>query len=301
MAANHPGHPPIAEDRIESLPLGERWFPDAFSIMSVPGGFVLRLVDMTQAKAALEILRAAKVPATFTHLIVRAAALALARNPELHQMMAGYKRLSPGQVDIGLSMAGETAFAPVVVLPRADRTPLGQLVPSTNEAIAAARVKEKVDLANMRRFMWLIPFGFLRRFFLRLMSGSLGFRRKLVGTFQVSCLPSVDVITSFLFYTGSILGAGCVRDRVLAVDGQPVVRPTVWLTICVDHAVIDGRRAGDLINAIQKILEGDELVREATVACALSSPDSSVPASDDSSPGDRPLAPAQRGAAGGLS
>jgi pyruvate/2-oxoglutarate dehydrogenase complex dihydrolipoamide acyltransferase (E2) component len=268
MVAEETRPEPPPPDRIDPIPLGERWFPDAFATMPVPGGFVLRLVDMTQAKAALEILRGAKVPATFTHLIVRAAALALARNPELHRMMAGYKRLTPGQVDIGLSMAGETAFAPIVVLPRADRTPLGQLVPGTNDAIDAARAKEKVDLANMRRFMWLIPFGFLRRYLLRLMNGSMWFRRKLVGTFQVSCLASVDVITSFLFYTGSILGAGGVRDRVVAVDGQPVVRPTVWLTICVDHAVIDGRRAGDLVNAIQKVLESDELVREATDACA---------------------------------
>jgi hypothetical protein len=116
--------------------------------------------------------------------------------------------------------------------------------------------------------MWVIPFGFLRRFFLRLMNGSLWFRRRLVGTFQISCLASVDMIASFLFYTGSILGAGSVRDRVIAVDGQAVVRPTVWLTVCVDHASMDGKRAGDLLNALKNVLEGDELWREAEDAAA---------------------------------
>jgi pyruvate/2-oxoglutarate dehydrogenase complex dihydrolipoamide acyltransferase (E2) component len=283
MDPNSPGSGP-PPDRIESLALGERWFPDAFATMHGPGGFALRLVDMTRAKVALKILRDGKVPATFTHLIVRAAALALARNPELHQMVARYKRLTPGQVDIGLSMAGDTTYAPVVVLPAADRSPLGTLVSSTNQAIAAARIKEKIDLANMRKIMWVIPFGFLRRFFIRLMSGSLWFRRKLVGTFQVSCLASVDMIASFLFYTGSILGAGSVKDRVVAEGGQAVVKPTVWLTVCVDHASMDGRRAGDLLSAIKQILEGEELVQEATDACALSSPDPGATPDDSSAP-----------------
>jgi len=259
-------------DTIESLPLGERWFPDAFSTLPGPGGFAMRLADMTRAKAALKLLRDARIPATFTHLIVRAAALALARNPELHQIICNYRRLTPGTVDIGLSMAGQTTYAPVVVLPASDRKALGALVPSINRAIEAARVKEKVDLANMRKIMWIIPFGFLRRFFIRLMNKSLFFRRKLVGTFQVSCLASVDMIASFLFYTGSILGAGSVRDRVIAVEGQAVVRPTVWLTVCVDHAAMDGKRAGDLLGAIKAILEGEELVREAEEASAGAAP-----------------------------
>jgi len=256
------------EDVIERLPHGERWIHDAFRVLPVPGGIALRLVDMTQAKAAVQTLREAGVRATYTHLIVRAAALALARNPELHRIVCNYRRLAPAAVDIGLSMAGETTYAPVVVLPASDRKPLGALVGAIDAAVAAAREKERVDLANMRRLGWLVPLGFVRRFFLRWFGKAFWFRRKLVGTFQVSCLGTVDMIASFLFYTGSILGAGAVRDRVVAVDGQPAVRPTVWLTICVDHASMDGKRAGDLLRAVKAILEGDELVREAREASA---------------------------------
>jgi pyruvate/2-oxoglutarate dehydrogenase complex dihydrolipoamide acyltransferase (E2) component len=251
------------EDRIEALPLGERWFPDAFQVIPAPGGFALRLVDMTHAKVALRLLREGGLRATFTHLIVRAAAIALTRNPELHQMVCKYRRLTPGAVDIGLSMAGETTYAPVVVLPATDRKPLGALVESMNDTIAASRKKEKVDLESIRRRGWMVPFGLLRRFLLRWFQGTFWFRRRLVGTFQVSCLASVDVAVPFLFYTGSILCAGSVRDRVLALDGQPVVRPTVWLTVCVDHAAMDGRRAGKLLKAVKAVLESDELVREA--------------------------------------
>jgi pyruvate dehydrogenase E2 component (dihydrolipoamide acetyltransferase) len=252
-----------AQDRVDTLGLGERWFPDAFRVVPGPGGFALRQVDMTRAKMALGLLRQRGLAATFTHLIVRAAAIALARNPDLGQTLCGYKRLTPGNVDIGLSMAGETTYAPVVVLAAADRRPLGALVGFVNGAVAAARIKERHDLENVARIGWVVPFGFLRRLILRVLQKRLWFRRRLVGTFQVSCLPTVDIAAPFLFYTGSLLAAGKVADRVVAVGGQAVVRPTVWLTICVDHAAMDGRRAGQLLQAIKTILEGEELVAEA--------------------------------------
>lgn len=255
-------------DRVETLPLGERWFPDAFGVMPAPGGFALRMVDMTQAKTALGVLREAGLQATFTHLIVRSAAIALAHNPDLHQMVCNYRRLTPAAVDIGLSMAGQTTYAPVVIIAAADQKPLAAMVPAVNDAIRAAREKERRDLEDIRRRGWMVPFGFVRRFLLRWFQKTFWFRRKLVGTFQVSCLASVDMVASFLFYTGSILGAGSVRDRVLAVDGQAVVRPTVWLTVCVDHAAMDGQRAGKLLKAIKAVLESDELVREAREAAS---------------------------------
>jgi pyruvate/2-oxoglutarate dehydrogenase complex dihydrolipoamide acyltransferase (E2) component len=259
---------PISDDRVERIPLGWRWIDDAFRIAPVAGGFVMELADMTVAKAALRTLRDAKIPATMTHLIVRASALALARNPECHRLACNYKRLTPARVDIGLSMAGHTTYAPIVVLPAVDRKPLFELVPDIIEAVDVAIDKEKRDLKNMRRQMWVIPFGILRRFILRLLNLSLWFRRRLSGTFQVSVLPSVDAVVPLLFYTGSLLGAGAVRDRVVGVDGKPEVRPTIWLTLCADHVALDGVLGARLLAAIKGVLEGDELLTEAREASA---------------------------------
>ncbi|HEY5146522.1 MAG TPA: 2-oxo acid dehydrogenase subunit E2 [Polyangiaceae bacterium] len=249
-------------DRIERIPLGLRWINDAFDVAPTAGGFAMNLVDMTQAKLARRILREANLPATITHLLVRACALALDRNPHLHQTVCGYDRVTPGSVDIGLSQAGQTTYAPVVVLPRVNRRALSELVPEIMLACDAAMERELVDLAAMRRWLWIVPFGFLRRFVLRRLSAFFGFRKRLVGTFQVSVLP-VDCFAPFLFYSGSVLAAGALRDRVVAVDGHPVVRPTTWLSLCADHGSLDGSRAAELLEAIQAVLEGDELVGEA--------------------------------------
>ena len=258
------------EDRIESIPLGWRWIDDAFAVSPTAAGFGLLLVDMTKAKAALRSLRDARIPATMTHLIVRATALALARNPECHQMVVNYKRLSPGTVDIGLSMAGETTYAPVVVLPAADQKPLSTLIPFVIESIDKAVEKERVDLAAMRRQLWVIPFGFMRRFIIRWLNKWIWFRRRIAGTFQVSMVPTVDVVGPLMFYTSCGVAAGSVADRVVAVGGQPVVRPTMWLTVAGDHAAVDGVRAAHLLCAIRDTLEGDELVAEAREACLTS-------------------------------
>src|SRR5271165_6153987 len=89
-------------DRIERVPLGWRWIEDAFQVAPTAGGFVVCLADMTRARAALRLMRDAKIPATMAHLVVRACALVLARNPEWHRMTCNYRRLTPGAVDIGL-------------------------------------------------------------------------------------------------------------------------------------------------------------------------------------------------------
>ncbi len=255
------------QDQIEKVPFGWRWLIDAFDVIPRAGGFAQQLADMTQAKTALRLMRDARIPATMAHLIVRACALVLARNPQWHQMMATYRRLTPDSVDIGLSLAGRTTYAPVVVLPAVDQKPLSVLIPTIIEAIDRAVDKEAHDLEIMRKYFWLVPFAFLRRFITRCLGRSLWFRRRLVGTFQVSILPQVDAFAPFIFYTGSLLAAGAIRDRVVAIDGRPVVRPTMWLTLCAEHGAMDGARAAELVDAIKEMLESDELVREARDAC----------------------------------
>jgi len=263
----HPLETTRPKDRIERIPLGLRWINDAFDVSPTAAGFGLLLVDMTKAKAALRMMRDARIPATITHFVVRATALALARNPRCHQMVCNYRRLLPAAVDIGLSMAGETTYAPVVVLPAADQKPLSALIPAVIEAIDKAVEKERVDLVAMRRQLWLIPFGFMRRFILRWLNKSMWFRRRIAGTFQVSTVPSIDVVGPLMFYTSAGIAAGSVTDRVIAVDGKAVVRPTMWLTVAGDHAAVDGVHAAMLLCAIKDTLESDELVVEAREAC----------------------------------
>ncbi|NJN84574.1 MAG: 2-oxo acid dehydrogenase subunit E2, partial [Caldilineaceae bacterium] len=52
-----------------------------------------------------------------------------------------------------------------------------------------------------------------------------------------------------------ILAVGAVTDRVVAVDGQPVVRPLCTLTLSADHRVLDGAPAAQFLEKIKQHLE----------------------------------------------
>jgi pyruvate dehydrogenase E2 component (dihydrolipoamide acetyltransferase) len=76
-------------------------------------------------------------------------------------------------------------------------------------------------------------------------------------------LPEVDVVVPLVVNSTAVLGAGRVRDRVLAVDGAPAVRPAMTLACSFDHKVWDGRRAATLLGEVRAILEGGDLEAEA--------------------------------------
>ncbi len=77
------------------------------------------------------------------------------------------------------------------------------------------------------------------------------------GTFTISNLGmfKVDAFTAIIPPPqAAILAVGGISERVVAVDGKPVVRAMMTITLSSDHRVIDGARAAeflrDLVDAI---------------------------------------------------
>jgi hypothetical protein len=253
-------------DRIVPLTPDERWLADARSVVHQAAGYMVREVEMTHTVAWLERLRASGVPASVQHLIVRASALALARNPALHQIVCGYDRVMPAAVDVGLAVSAAST-APVVIA-RASERPLPLLVGAIDAALARAPRSEKRAFALLRNIDWLAPFGFLRRMWLRWLQDRVWFRRRVAGTFQVAYAPGADVVVPLRINTGSALGAGRVRDVVVPVAGKVQVHKRMTITLVADHVAMDGVRMATLLNAIGALLEGEELEHEALATAA---------------------------------
>ena len=83
------------------------------------------------------------------------------------------------------------------------------------------------------------------------------------GTFTISNLGMFDVDEFTAIITppqSAILTIGRIADRVVAVNGQPAVRPMMTLTLASDHRVIDGARAAlfmrDLVKEISHRYSG---------------------------------------------
>jgi pyruvate/2-oxoglutarate dehydrogenase complex dihydrolipoamide acyltransferase (E2) component len=238
----------------EWLDFAERWLRDGLHVARPALSVHQITVDMTHAMQRLEQLRRDGVQATSTHLIVKAAAHALAANPQLHQMIAGSRRHRPDRVDIGLSVTGETFVAPVLVLEGADRKTVAEIAAETTRRAPEVRQADHEMVEMLRRWGWVLPFAFLRRGVLRLLFMSAAFRRKGAGTFQVSTVPADWALTSS-FSTAGVLVGGQVWSRVVALEGQPVVRPTMTLTLSGDHGVWDGRGAARFLSAVKGHLE----------------------------------------------
>jgi pyruvate dehydrogenase E2 component (dihydrolipoamide acetyltransferase) len=58
------------------------------------------------------------------------------------------------------------------------------------------------------------------------------------------------------------LGVGAVRDQVVAVAGEPVVRPTLVLAVAGDHRVLDGDTLAAFVTQVAELLEDPVLLLE---------------------------------------
>jgi 2-oxoglutarate dehydrogenase E2 component (dihydrolipoamide succinyltransferase) len=52
-----------------------------------------------------------------------------------------------------------------------------------------------------------------------------------------------------------ILGLHAMQDRPMAVNGQVVVRPMMYIALTYDHRVIDGREAVTFLKRIKHCVE----------------------------------------------
>jgi pyruvate dehydrogenase E2 component (dihydrolipoamide acetyltransferase) len=58
------------------------------------------------------------------------------------------------------------------------------------------------------------------------------------------------------------IGVGAIRDQVVAVDGAPVVRPTLVLSTAGDHRVLDGDTLAAFVTTLARLLEDPILLFE---------------------------------------
>jgi pyruvate dehydrogenase E2 component (dihydrolipoamide acetyltransferase) len=53
----------------------------------------------------------------------------------------------------------------------------------------------------------------------------------------------------------AILAVGSTEDKIVAVDGAPVVRPRMELTLTCDHRAVDGATGADFLRTVKSFLE----------------------------------------------
>ena len=193
----------------------------------VPHFYVTVDVDMEEAVKVREQAKAAEVKISINDLIVKAAAVALRKQPKVNVSFQGDRILQYSTADVGIAVAIEDGLITPVIRD-ADQKSLGTVA-------AEAR-----DLAERARRRALKPEEY---------SG---------GSITVSNLGMFGV-DSFIAVINppqaSIIAVGAVADKVVARNGKPEVRKMMSVTFSGDHRVVDGALGAQYLQELKALLE----------------------------------------------
>ncbi len=193
----------------------------------VPHFYVTVDIDMEEAAKVREQAKAAEVKVSFNDLIVKAAAMAIRRQPKVNVSLQGDRLLQFHTADVGIAVAIEDGLITPVIRD-ADQKSLGTIAAEARELAERARRKA------------LKPEEY---------SG---------GSITVSNLGMFGVDTFIAVINppqASIIAVGAVADRAVVRDGKVVVRKTMSATFSGDHRVVDGALGAQYLQELKALLE----------------------------------------------
>ncbi len=232
---------------------------DGFDAARKPDAYGVWLQDLQAAtRFRDQYRRERKVPLTYTPMLVKACALALRKYPLFNSLIAQGKFITPPSIDVGISVTGEEVLAPVVVIKEADAKSLKEIVTELREKRRWAGEQQRADLERLNRVGRCIPWMLRKKLVARVLR-SPAFRRRYVGTFQISILerPMEFFFTTFLSTT-AFLTVGSVMKRPVVVEDRLEIRPTVYLSLAIDHRVVAGKHTLAFMREIERLLLNPE-------------------------------------------
>jgi 2-oxoglutarate dehydrogenase E2 component (dihydrolipoamide succinyltransferase) len=189
-------------------------------------------VDLTEVMALREKYQEAFVKKYgiklgFMSLFAKACAKVLMEMPDVNAMIDGEDIVYHNYVDISIAIS----------------TPNGLVVPPVHnvESLNFAQVELKIkELADKAR------------------NGELTLEDMSGGTFTITnggvfgSLVSTPIINE---PQSAILGMHAIQQRPVAIDGQVVIRPMMYLALSYDHRIIDGSTSVTFLVKVKKLLE----------------------------------------------
>ena len=198
---------------------------------SVPHFFVTRDTDVSalneyREKLVPEIERTHQIRITHTDLLVALTSRVLLKHPRLNSSWTAEGVRLHDRVSMGVAIAVNDGVVAAVI-------------PNAHAATLPEIAQQRRDVAERARAGKLRPTDIAD------------------ATFTISNLGMyhVDQFTAIITPPqAAILAVGSIADRVVAVEGKPVVRPMMTLTLSSDHRVVDGARAALFMEELAQAL-----------------------------------------------
>ena len=163
----------------------------------------------------------------FMSFFVKAVVDALRLAPQLNAEIRGDSIVYRNYQDIGVAVGGGKGLV-VPVLRGAERMSFAEVEVAINEF--ARRAKEnKIKMDELEGGTFTLSNG--------------GVYGSMLST------PIINPPQS------GILGLHAIQDRPMAVDGQVVIRPMMYLALSYDHRLVDGREAVTFLKRIKEVVE----------------------------------------------
>lgn len=241
-------------------------------------------VDFSAARAFLDSLAGnTEVAVNINHLLAATVVKVLTEYPQANARIFGSRIVQLEGIGLGMPVdlsgrgdpAGkhgqETAMAVVSGLAGRSLVQVAEACRSSVRDERSGQGSIRV-LRHLTRFAELVPYpvvaGALAAF------DRLG-RMPMVGSYLYGGLPASGLtnpgavfgkvegmlfrgvsmeLPQRLMHVGSVWGVSALQDEVIAVDGQPAVRPMLPVVLCFDHRLFDGVLAARLLVRFGEIL-----------------------------------------------
>ncbi len=163
----------------------------------------------------------------FMSFFIKAATEALKRYPEVNARIDGNDIIYQGYYDIGVAVSSERGLVVPII--------------RNTDSMGNADIEKAIrDYATRAR------------------SGHLELSELTGGTFSITnggifgSMLSTPIINP---PQSAILGMHNIQDRPVAVDGEVVIRPMMYLALSYDHRLIDGKAAVSFLVKMKELLE----------------------------------------------
>jgi pyruvate dehydrogenase E2 component (dihydrolipoyllysine-residue acetyltransferase) len=164
---------------------------------------------------------------TYTDLLIKLVAAALSRHPRVNASWKDGAITQNSDISIGLAVAIDDGLV-VPVIHRADALGLAEIAARRADVVSRAQAG-KLRPADIQ--------------------GG-GFTVSNLGMFGVDAFSAIVNPPQ-----AAILAVGRIADRVVALNGRPVVQPTMVLTLSCDHRALDGARGARFFGELADLIE----------------------------------------------
>ena len=202
----------------------------ADSMREAPHFYITTEIDMSEAvrlRTSLKLSDRVNADVTYTHLLVKAVAVALGRHPRLNASFSGDGRELKDETNIGIAVALDDGLI-VPVLHDCQALSLLDIAAQANALVERARTGKPTtqDLSG--------------------------------GTFTISNLGMypVEHFTAVINPPqAAILATSAIKERPAVRDGQVVISRTMMVTLSCDHRVLDGATGAQFLQELKNLLE----------------------------------------------